>query len=857
MPTYYLTSSATLGTTQPGNSALPGGPFPQKANFSGAASGDTFYMGPTFSGTHTPTVSGIGNLNIVILETSAATRVILIGPNTTGNVVVGPGVSAPNADFSANNYNTAAVNVTLGVGSTIGDVTGNGNYDSVTVSSNATLGVVNFASGGSALNGATADNVQLEELTAGSGNDTAIFGNDATIGATGNGTIDLGPSTNTLTAGSGFDSGNIITGSGTDTITLGDFADTGNISVGAGNNAVTVGASSSTGSISSTGTDSLTLGAGTTVTGNVSLGTGNSTVNLGDGVTTTGTVALGNGTNTVGPIGPDVAADNVTIGSTLGAVNVLTGGTGNDTVTFGDSATFGSSGDGAINLGAGNNTLTAGTDFDSGNITTTTGTDTVNLGSGANIGAVNVGSGSDSVTIGDNSTLSGGYEGGSGVDSINIGQGSEVTGNIHHTGGAGTDFFNVVLGDGVRVDGSVLSDSGTEDWNLQFGDDVDITGSVATQGTGGEFRAGDNLSIGGELNLGELGPPNTGNLIEVGDNATIGGNIDAGQYGDTISFGDNFHSIGDIDLQGGNDSMVVGDNWDLEQTFSAGNGNDSLTFGDIDETQNQFIYGGAGSDTLTLDWSPAEKASFLASKPGWTIDPSGNIRNDLGVIQTNFTYGNLDFEQWESIKVICFAAGTLIETKAGPMAIEDLEAGDLVETADEGYRPLRWIGSRKLRVVDLEANPKLRPIRIRAGAIGRGLPERDLVVSPQHRILVRSKVAQRMFETPEVLVAAKQLLALDGIDIAEDVKEVEYFHMLFDRHQVVFAEGALSESLYTGPEALKSLLPEAVAEIMAIMPELLTLDTDALPVPARKLPSGKLARKLASRHHDNAIPLFG
>lgn len=71
---------------------------------------------------------------------------------------------------------------------------------------------------------------------------------------------------------------------------------------------------------------------------------------------------------------------------------------------------------------------------------------------------------------------------------------------------------------------------------------------------------------------------------------------------------------------------------------------------------------------------------------------------------------------------------------------------------------------------------------------------RDLLVSPQHRILVRSKVAQRMFGKQEVLAAAKHLLTLDGIEIADDVQETTYYHILFDRNEIVYADGAEAET---------------------------------------------------------------
>ncbi|MTE01871.1 hemolysin [Paracoccus sp. YIM 132242] len=204
---------------------------------------------------------------------------------------------------------------------------------------------------------------------------------------------------------------------------------------------------------------------------------------------------------------------------------------------------------------------------------------------------------------------------------------------------------------------------------------------------------------------------------------------------------------------------------------------------------------------------------------------------------------------------LCFTRGTLLETPEGPRAIEDLRVGDLVLTRDNGARPIRWMGSRVLSAAALRRNAHMRPIRIKAGALGQDTPAADLVVSPQHRILVRSKVARTMFGTNEVLVAAKQLLQLDGVDIRDEARGVEYFHMLFDRHEVVFANGAEAESLFTGPEAIKSVGAAALEEIFAIFPEL--RDADLEPQGARMLVSGRMGRKLVSRHLQHQKPLVG
>lgn len=200
----------------------------------------------------------------------------------------------------------------------------------------------------------------------------------------------------------------------------------------------------------------------------------------------------------------------------------------------------------------------------------------------------------------------------------------------------------------------------------------------------------------------------------------------------------------------------------------------------------------------------------------------------------------------------CFASGTRIKTRGGEVPVEQLLVGQDVLTLDDGFMPVRWIGARRVGAEELTAVPALRPIRIAAGALGENQPEQDLLVSPQHRVLVRSRVAERMFGAREVLMAAKHLLGLDGVAVAEDLAEVTYWHFLFDQHQVVFSNGAPTESLFTGPEALKSVTPEAREEILALFPEL----ADGVPgLPARMLVPGRPARRFAERVKRNGKAL--
>jgi hypothetical protein len=198
--------------------------------------------------------------------------------------------------------------------------------------------------------------------------------------------------------------------------------------------------------------------------------------------------------------------------------------------------------------------------------------------------------------------------------------------------------------------------------------------------------------------------------------------------------------------------------------------------------------------------------------------------------------------------VTCFGVGTMIDTAAGPRRIETLRPDDMVLTRDRGPQPLRWQGGSHVTASGLEARQNLRPILIREGAVGAGSPDRDLIVSPQHRVLVRSRIAHRLFQEGEILVAAKHLVGLPGVEVTIPSKGVTYFHLLFDRHEIVLSNGAWSESLFTGPQALNFIDDAARREIFALFPG---LAGGQAPQPARRLLTGWEARQLADRQRCN------
>lgn len=160
----------------------------------------------------------------------------------------------------------------------------------------------------------------------------------------------------------------------------------------------------------------------------------------------------------------------------------------------------------------------------------------------------------------------------------------------------------------------------------------------------------------------------------------------------------------------------------------------------------------------------------------------------------------------------CFTPGTLIATPDGPRKIEEIGVGDLVTTMDHGAQPVRWAGRRRVSGMD-----RFAPVRIAEGVLGN---RRALLVSPQHRMLVSGWLAELVTGEGEVLAAAVHLVDMPGIDRLT-MAEVDYLHLMFDRHEIVFAEGAPSESFHPGDVILESdrALRE---EILAIFPELAT-----------------------------------
>jgi hypothetical protein len=313
--------------------------------------------------------------------------------------------------------------------------------------------------------------------------------------------------------------------------------------------------------------------------------------------------------------------------------------------------------------------------------------------------------------------------------------------------------------------------------------------------------------------------------------------LNGGAGADTITGGSGadtiYGGIGTDTISGGlNDDTLFGDAGNDIITFAegdvvyGGDGDDLFVLEDLGEPTNNTItvVGGEGNetngDTLKLGTLAQWSTLNITTPANVAGGMSGSITLDDGTI--------LNFSEIEHI--ICFTPGTLIATPRGARRIETLRPGDLVVTRDHGLQPIRWIKSRTVPAVG-----KFAPVRIRPGVVPG--QERDLVVSPQHRMLFKGYRAELLFGETEVLVAARHLV--DGLSVTQDEGiEVTYIHMMFDAHEVVYAEGAATESFHPGDLALDAIGADARHELFTLFPEL------------RAMPSayGTTARRCLKRH---------
>lgn len=183
---------------------------------------------------------------------------------------------------------------------------------------------------------------------------------------------------------------------------------------------------------------------------------------------------------------------------------------------------------------------------------------------------------------------------------------------------------------------------------------------------------------------------------------------------------------------------------------------------------------------------------------------------------------------------LCFVNGTRILMPNEDCLVEDLRVGDVVVTRDSGEQEVVWTGMRKMTGA---LGLKHAPIRISADAFGNGLPARDLLVSPQHRILITDWRAELLFWLPDVLVAAKHLINDSTIRVESGLVEFSYHHILFEKHETIFSEGLPTESFHPGDVAMNVVGEGAREELLELFPELADAKVGRRPLSHRALKS--------------------
>lgn len=529
---------------------------------------------------------------------------------------------------------------------------------------------------------------------------------------------------------------------------------------------------------------------------------------------------------------PDNGRDTILAGSGddtvygLDDADSIEGNAGNDLLFGGidDDTAIGGAGDDIVHGDAGNDLLTGDT-----------GVDTLYGGAG-------------------DDTLAGGAEG----DDIYGGDGNDSA-----IGGTGNDVIDT-SGEGSTPDrafpGLYPADTDPSDdrdtVSAGDGDDTIRTGDDA-----------DTIQAGGGNDLIDAGV-DADSVTAAGGNDTViageGSDTVTGDLGNDLIYGgtedittDPTHLVDgvDPDAENNRDSLFggMGDDTlygqDDDDTLEGGQGND-LIYGGIDEDQlsgsagNDTLVGGQGADTMV---GGGDRDLFLGADAGDVVDGS-ETGDDFDVLDlrgsgpVRITYsddnpengsvdfldedgsvtGSMTFTNIENV-IPCFTPGTLIATPRGEIPVEELRAGDRVITRDNGIQQIRWVGRKDLTWADLSLNPHLKPILIRKGSLGNGLPERDMMVSPNHRVLVANDRTALYFDEHEVLVAAKHLVAGRGVHEVDSMG-TSYLHFMFDRHEVVLSNGAWTESFQPGDYTLKGMGNAQRNEIFELFPDLKSED---------------------------------
>ncbi len=250
------------------------------------------------------------------------------------------------------------------------------------------------------------------------------------------------------------------------------------------------------------------------------------------------------------------------------------------------------------------------------------------------------------------------------------------------------------------------------------------------------------------------------------------------------------------------------------QTANVQNDLSGLGDGYVSINSNVLVPVDGGPSINRLFIAPRTNLADAAQEPGGlTLDRNQDFDfNGDGDFDDPVEDGNNKFYVGDyTTPLPCFTVGTRILTPSGERQIEDLKPGDRVITYDNGAQPIRWIGRRRM-----PAQGRFVPVVIAAGRFG---DHGRLVLSQNHRILLRDPQLQVLFSTAEMLISAKHLVDNGSVTLKPG-GWVDYVHILFDRHQLIWANGLLSESLYPGSVHSDPGQHESLSELIAVFPEL-------------------------------------
>lgn len=406
------------------------------------------------------------------------------------------------------------------------------------------------------------------------------------------------------------------------------------------------------------------------------------------------------------------------------------------------------------------------------------------------------------------------------------GSGLVSPGSWHHMAlSFGADGARLYL-DGVEVASDAYTggiSGNTEPFTLgagqQFSGD-NIANALATYFDGqlDEFAVFDT-----QLSAASVAAMNTGGVTTLGGGDTLSGgagndSIVGGASDDLIDGGDGRDTLeggaGADTLTGGADADVflIDNGGDLITDFDAVTG-----IGNADTTDNDFVDLTAFYNATTLaNWNANNPTSQYGVALGWLrADQEDGVLDQAGGLQLQNGGSAVAASELnaENTGVVCFAGGTLILTPWGEVPIEALSKGDLVVTRDNGPKPIVWIGKRHVSAQELERNPRFKPIWISQSVTGGDAP---MIVSRQHGLLVQLE------DGSETLVRAGHLARMRGgkARVMEGCRKVTYFHLMFEAHEILYANGGPAESFYPGANAFGALANSAREEVLSLFPGL-------------------------------------